>query len=303
MSQQIPQSPPPQRPVGFRLPMSKTRWTYILMAINVIAWFAMTAFGYTRAIGLNGSQSTEILLTFGAQQNWLVAQGEFYRLLTSMFLHIGIMHLAFNTWALYIIGRDVEALYGSTRFLTIYLISGLGGSAATLLLSGGVVSAGASGAIFGLIGAEIAYFRTHKELFGERGQARLRNLLFIAGINLVFGFTMPGINNIAHIGGLLFGLVLGWLLVPNYGLPDQATVDSTGNVTLADSASLQERLIPVILVIGVLAAIVVAGTVRWRNADTPMGMIDPDLITAISLGSAMIVRRIRASIPAHRRCP
>ncbi len=192
--------------VGYRIPMARPRWTFILLGINIAVFLAMTVFGALNGLGLSGSQDSRVLLTFGAMQNQLIAQGEYYRLLTSMFLHIGLIHLLFNSYALYVVGQDVERLYGSARFLVIYFLSGLGGSLASFVLGAGGISAGASGAIFGLIGASIAYFYLHRKTFGHRGQAQLRSLLMLAGINLVLGFTIPGINNLAHMGGLVFGL-------------------------------------------------------------------------------------------------
>ena len=152
------QAPPAQRQIGMQIPMSKPRWTYVLIGINVAVFLAMTVYGLLNGLGLNGTQSTRILVLFGAQQNQLVASGDFYRLFTSMFIHIGIIHLAFNTWALYVIGMGLERLYGGSRYLVIYILSGLGGSLVSYVLAPASVSAGASGAIFGLIGAEIAFF-------------------------------------------------------------------------------------------------------------------------------------------------
>ncbi len=209
--------------VGYRIPMAKPRWTFILLGINVAVFLAMTVFGALKGLGLGGSQDTRVLLIFGAMQNQLIAQGDYYRLLTSMFLHIGLIHLAFNSYALYIVGQDVERLYGSARFLVIYFLSGLGGSLASFVLGNAGVSAGASGAIFGLIGTEIAYFYLHRQTFGQHGQAQLRSLLMLAGFNLFLGFTIPGINNLAHMGGLVFGLALGWILAPKYQAPSVFT--------------------------------------------------------------------------------
>jgi rhomboid protease GluP len=152
----------------------------------------------------------------GAQMNTLVAQGEYWRLLAAMFLHIGLAHLAFNGWALYSLGRDVEAFYGSRRFAAIYFLAGLFGNVAFYLFGDRVLSAGASGAIFGLVGAEIAFFLRNRQLFGSLGRQRLMNLAILVGINLVYGFVGAGINNLAHLGGLFAGLLLGLALTPRY---------------------------------------------------------------------------------------
>jgi len=263
---QASQPPPAQMAqVGFRIPMAQPRWTFILLGINIAVFLAMTLFGALNGLGLNGSQDTRVLVLFGAMQNQLIAQGEYHRLLTSMFLHIGLIHLLFNSYALYIVGQDVERLYGSARFLLIYFLAGLGGSLASFVLGAGGVSAGASGAIFGLIGASIAYFYLHRAAFGQRGQAQLRSLLMLAGVNLVLGFTVPGINNLAHMGGLAFGLLLGWILAPKYQAPSVFTPTADGAFTLQDSTTVGRRLPHLLAVTVILAVLAWVGTMHWRG--------------------------------------
>ncbi|HRX01561.1 MAG: rhomboid family intramembrane serine protease [Anaerolineae bacterium] len=257
------QAPPAQRQIGMQIPMSKPRWTYVLIGINVAVFLAMTAYGLLNGLGLNGTQSTRILVLFGAQQNQLVASGDFYRLFTSMFIHIGIIHLAFNTWALYVIGMGLERLYGGSRYLVIYILSGLGGSLVSYVLAPASVSAGASGAIFGLIGAEIAFFYRHRKTFGQASQQQLRSLLMVAGINLVFGFTFPGINNYAHIGGLIFGAALGWVLAPQYEPPTVFQPDGNNAIILDDVNRLSRQLPMILVILVVMAALLYAGTTRW----------------------------------------
>jgi rhomboid protease GluP len=198
-----------------------------------------------------GSTNPEVLIRFGAKANVLIAQGQVWRLLTSIFLHIGPMHLFFNSYALFIFGVEVERVYGSARFLTIYLLAGLYGSLVSFAF-GPNLSAGASGAIFGLLGVMVAYFRRHRETFGDWGRQRLFSLLGVAGFNLVLGFTVPGIDNLAHLGGLITGVVLGWLLVPEYELK----VDERGLPYVADRTSLQSRW----WVIALAILLLVAGT-------------------------------------------
>ena len=239
---------PPAQPLSHRLalPLAKARVTYVLLAINVLVWLAMTAAG--------GSTNPEVLIRFGAKVNVLVAEGQVWRLFTSMFIHIGLMHLLLNSYALFILGIEVEQLYGSLRFLVIYLLAGLWGSLASFAF-GSALSAGASGAIFGLLGTMLAYFGRHRELFGARGRQRLVNLAVVAAFNLVLGFTVPGIDNMAHLGGLLSGAVLGWLLAPDY----QVRLDPTGQPAVVDRASLLSRwwvvaLACILLVAGVRGA-------------------------------------------------
>lgn len=262
---QQPIAPSPQRTVGMRIPLHKPRWTFVLLGINIAVFLAMTAFGWLNGLGLDGTQNVSLLRFLGAQDNQLIAQGDFYRLATSMFIHIGLIHLLFNSYALFVVGQDVERLYGAARFLIIYFLSGLGGSLASYVFGGVGVSAGASGAIFGLIGTEIAYFYLHREAFGERGKAQLRSLLMVAGINLVLGFTIPGINNLAHMGGLVFGAVLGWLLAPKYAAPSVLTFAGDGALALEDTNTIGKRLPMLLVVTIVLAALALVGTMRWNG--------------------------------------
>jgi len=189
------------------LPVHKPLWTYIFMAINILVWGAMTLLG--------GSQNTMVLVLFGAKVNELIIAGQYWRLLTACFIHIGITHLAFNVYALYAFGRQVEGRFGRHRFVALYLISGLCGSVLSFV-GNDALSAGASGAIFGLLGATITYYLRYRQEFGESGKKQLRSLLLVAGFNLFWGFSSPGIDNLGHIGGLLGGLALGWAYCPLY---------------------------------------------------------------------------------------
>lgn len=209
--------------------MTLPRVTYVLLAVNVLVWLAMTVAG--------GSMNTEVLIRFGAKVNPLIADGQVWRLLTSMFLHIGLMHLFFNSYALFVFGTQVERLYGGGRFLAIYLLAGLWGSMVSFAF-GPSLSAGASGAIFGLLGTMLAFFRRHRERLGDWGRQRLLNLWGIAVFNLVLGFTVPSIDNLAHLGGLLSGAALGWTLAPQY----QVRWDAEGEQPhITDRISLRSR--------------------------------------------------------------
>ena len=176
--------------------------------------------GITELAG--GSTSSNVLITFGANQGQRIIEGEIWRLFTSMFLHVGFAHLAFNAYALFIFGFEMERLYGPDRYVIIYILAGLFGSLFSFASRGpAVLSAGASGAIFGIIGMNLAYFLTHRQTFGEFGRSRVMSTLIIIGINLVFGFTVPRIDNMAHLGGLIAGFALGYGLAPQYKLVDE----------------------------------------------------------------------------------
>jgi rhomboid protease GluP len=174
-----------------------------LLIINV-GVFAVDA-----VIGLFGRN--DVLLEAGAMVPLLIAQGEWWRLITAVFLHIGILHLAFNSLALMVFGGLIESALGSMRMLALYLTTGFAASVASFTFGNPVVAAaGASGAIFGLLGAWLVYNLRRRSL--SLARSNVQSALFLIGINLVFGFTVPGIDNTAHIGGLITGLLAGFAL-------------------------------------------------------------------------------------------
>lgn len=170
--------------------------TYTLIAINVIMFVLMYILG-------NGSQDTITLLNFGALNKILVLGGDYYRLVTSAFLHIGIWHLICNMYALYIIGRDIESFFGIVKYLFIYLTSAIIGNLISMLFLGDyVTSAGASGAVFGLMGALLYFGYNYRVTLNN---AITKQILPVIILNLLIGFVSSGINNFAHIGGLIGG--------------------------------------------------------------------------------------------------
>lgn len=172
--------------------------TYLLMAISIIVFFAMYFFG-------NGSYDNLTLINFGALVGELVRGGAYYRLITPIFIHIGLLHLFFNMYALYIIGTQLESFYGHFKFLLIYLFSALCGSLLSITFSSNTISAGASGAIFGLLGS-LLYFGYHYRIY--LGNALQRQIIPIILLNLLIGFTFQHIDQAAHIGGLVGGFMI-----------------------------------------------------------------------------------------------
>ncbi len=133
--------------------------------------------------------------------NFAIAQGEWWRLVTAMFLHVGLLHIAFNLYVLYIVGVPVEQALGRWRYIALYLLSGLGGAAASYALTGPFTAGeGASGAIFGLFAAWWVITR--------RAGGDTRSVTLLIGLNLVLSFVIPGIGYWAHLGGLATGAVL-----------------------------------------------------------------------------------------------
>lgn len=182
--------------------------TWMLIGANVVVWLMMTLAG--------GSTDTGVLLSFGAMFGPFIAEGEYWRLFTAMFLHAGGFHLAFNMIALWSFGGTVERLFGHYRFIALYVLAGLAGSVASYLFNHVSVAVGASGAVFGILGALAAFFVTQRQLMGKMGQRNLTSILFLAAINLVIGFVVPGIDNWAHLGGLAGGFAVGYALAPRY---------------------------------------------------------------------------------------
>jgi len=159
-----------------------------------------------------GSTNPEVLLRFGAKYNPLIWHGEWWRLFTMMFLHIGFIHLFFNSYALFVLGWAVEPFIGRLRYIALYLLSGISGSLISTIFSAAKISAGASGAIFGVAGAALAGELVRGGSFPNvlRRPYGRALLLFIA-INLAFGFLVPFIDNSAHIGGAISGFCLGYV--------------------------------------------------------------------------------------------
>lgn len=179
-----------------------------LIGINAAVFIAMIATGVNFL-----TPSTQSLLLWGANYSALVTSGQWWRLFSCMFLHVGIIHIAFNMFVLWNIGKFMERLLGSYGFLVVYLISGLCGSVASIWWKPFQVSAGASGAIFGLYGALVGFMLrgTHtipKDVSGKL----IKNALVFVGYNIFFGITNPGIDMAAHIGGLSGGFLCGLAL-------------------------------------------------------------------------------------------
>lgn len=185
--------------------------TFLFFGINIGLFVLMWLAG-----GMGAMQADEeVLIGFGAKQNELIKnQREYWRLVTCVFLHIGFLHIFFNNYALWVVGQEIERLYGSARFVVLYLAAGIAASIASYYFSPTHPSAGASGALFGLFGVLGTFaFRYRKEIPGTISSAIKRRVLPLILINLVFGFSVTGIDNAAHVGGLVAGALL-CLIVP-----------------------------------------------------------------------------------------
>lgn len=213
------EGPPTPQPQRIPLPRVQPIFTYVFLAINIIVFLAQLA---TDSIGMRPS-----LAELGWKDTARIAQGEYWRLVTPLFLHGGPAHIFFNSYALYIIGPQVERVFGHLRYVAVYLLSGIAGVIASMAFTA-APSIGASGAIFGLIGALIVYLYLNRDLFGRIGQVRLRGALQMAGINLIIGFVVPIIDNWGHIGGLVGGAAMTLMLGPLFAI--EQAYDGTSRV-------------------------------------------------------------------------
>ena len=183
--------------------------TIVLAALNLAGFAIELAAGGDLMWGPAPLQMFALGGNFGPE----TLDGEQWRLLSSMFLHYGIFHLAANMYfGLYVLGRGVEQMYGHASFAALYLVSGLAGSLVSAVRGAGV-SAGASGAMFGIIGALAAYLLIHrKRLDREALRKQVSNLAFLIGINIYLGLQAKMIDMGAHVGGLVAGFLLGLAL-------------------------------------------------------------------------------------------
>jgi membrane associated rhomboid family serine protease len=182
--------------------------TAALVGINVVLFLITVALG-----GGFFVPNPEVLIKLGSDYTPLTAAGQWWRLLTSTFLHFGILHLGFNMWALWVNGALTERLYGSSRYLLIYLVAGIAGSVTSFLWHPFVNGAGASGAIFGVLGALFAYFlRTDTGVPKSVLTTQRRTAGLFIVVSILNAAQMRGVDNAAHLGGLVAGFILGYLL-------------------------------------------------------------------------------------------
>ncbi|MGB1286233.1 MAG: rhomboid family intramembrane serine protease [Aggregatilineales bacterium] len=212
-----------QQKRGVPIPMkaSVPYVTRALIAINVLIF----------VLRYLAPEFAETLLIYGASiPEWIQIAGlqEGYRLFTSMFLHANEAHILFNMMALYYIGSYLELTFGHVAYLTIYILGGLTGSILSFLFYEGGI--GASGAVFAIWGAEVVYLGIHRNLFGDFARQRLQNSVMLMGLNFVMGFVANSaggavrIGNMAHLGGLIGGLIVTWCIAPRLSVKQFQTV-------------------------------------------------------------------------------
>jgi rhomboid protease GluP len=177
------------------------------VAVYVAVAVAGQSYGYPINFGLV-TQPREVLAQ-GALLPAAVARGEAWLLVTSIFLHSGFIHLALNMLSLYFLGSFVEEVFGGWRFAALYVLSGLAGGVAYLYFGGSESAVGASGAIFGLLGSIFGYTIRRRTFTWQN--PLIRQLLILTAINVYIGLSVDNISNTAHVGGLLGGILFGYL--------------------------------------------------------------------------------------------
>jgi rhomboid protease GluP len=209
-----PPSPPP-RPSGLQSLFQRHPTTFALIAFTVsiytLQWITAALFGS----GVVCSQG-DVFCALGVKDNQAIRAGEIWRFITPIFIHVNLLHLFVNMYSLYALGPAMERFFGASRTLVLYFLTGIMGVAFSLAFSP-QPSAGASGAIFGFLGAFGAFLYLHRAIFGRLGRLQLRQIVIVALINLALGLS-PGIDNWGHFGGLLTGVGLAWFLGPRFEL-------------------------------------------------------------------------------------
>ncbi|GCE05529.1 rhomboid family intramembrane serine protease [Dictyobacter aurantiacus] len=219
-----------------RTPLARISWGTWLIVIGSSLIWCFTATRVAQAMGahslgailnhvLNNAINTQpgsdealttVLIRYGAKENDLILQGQYWRFLTPIFLHANLLHIGLNMLNLVVLGTFLERLVGHLRFLLIYVITGIISIIASFVFAPDVISVGASGAIFGLVGAYSIFVLIHRRAFPRGGLMALLWLVIIIGINLGFGFMMANVDNNAHLGGFISGCLLGWWFTPLY---------------------------------------------------------------------------------------
>jgi membrane associated rhomboid family serine protease len=211
-----------------RLPVRPARVTYIIIGINILI-FLLDLGGLGGIIGLGGVNGVVPLSYIGSLiPARVLIHSEWWRLLATGFLHAGVMHIASNLYALYIIGPQVERLFRAKGFIWIYLTSLLGGSALVTLLSPlNRPTVGASGAILGLMGALLVYLWQYRDLLSNARNSVSR-LASVIMLNLIIGLV-PGVSLWGHLGGFLAGSIAAWAILPRYGTVSAASAFSVAS--------------------------------------------------------------------------
>jgi rhomboid protease GluP len=224
---QMQDNPPPAQPtyqtVPVRIPRNTPYVTYGLLGITILMFLLQ--------LGTKSLLGYDLPAALGVKDNSLIAQGQFWRLITPLFLHSTsmLLHVAFNMYALFAFGPSLERYYGHAGFILLYFLAGFTGNVLSFMFSA-APSLGASTAIFGLVGAEAVFLYRNRKLLGSRAQGALMNLLVIVVLNLFLGLSSGFVDNWGHIGGLVGGVLFAWfggpLMKVDGVYPDYQVVNS-----------------------------------------------------------------------------
>jgi membrane associated rhomboid family serine protease len=269
--------------------------TYALLAVTVVTSL-MTLVG-----GQDELQSLLLLDKFA-----ILFDNEYWRLLTVVLVHGSLIHLLFNMYALWTIGPIVEALYGPWRYLAIYGLCAVAGSAASYATSPNP-AVGASGAVFGLFGALLVADHVHKPALTRNARNLTMQVGILIGINLVIGFSIPGIDNAAHVGGLIAGAWLGFVLVPLGARLDSfwsrpAGATGAGASSTVSSAVDRTRVLSVAgvaLLVAAIVLVVAVGPVTWHPRDL-FGAVGQPGVAAEAVSDAIGVAAGETGLPGRQ---
>ena len=221
-------------------------FTWIIALITIAIW-CLTAYQVALSAGshtlhdflanaFSNSQNADILVAYGAKYNQAILEGQYWRFVTPIFLHESLLHVSLKMLNLIVLGVFVERIFGHLRFLLIYLVTGIISIIASFYFAPQEISVGASGAIFGLVGAYSLFVFIHRKNYRHGGIPALSWLVLIIGLNLGIGLIIPNVDNYAHVGGFLSGCILGWFFAPFYVLQSEE-----GKNVLIDVHSLARR--------------------------------------------------------------
>ncbi len=239
-------------------------WFTWIITIGTIAVWCFTAYQVALSSGaysfhdilanvFASTQNTDVLIQYGAKYNAAIIAGQYWRFITPIFLHANILHVGLNMLNFFILGLFIERLFGHMRFLLIYLLTGVTSIIASFYFAPQDISVGASGAIFGLVGAYSIFILVHRRAFSRGGIPAIAWLVVIIGLNLGIGLVIPNVDNYAHLGGFLSGCLLGWFFAPFY-----VVLSEEGKLQLSDTHSLSRRwpLALIAIIITIFLAII-----------------------------------------------
>lgn len=205
------------------MPSTQPTVTYALIGITVVVYILQML---SAALLGDSPYGIDWLTLYGARINDAIYAGEWWRLITPVFLHGSVTHIFFNMYALFSLGSFLERHFGHGRFLMLYFLGAFAGNVLSFLFTDGY-SVGASTAVFGLVAAEVVFFYQNRGLFGSYARQAIGNAIFIIAINLFIGLA-PNIDNWGHIGGLLGGAMFAWFAGPRWtaiGIPPEMSLN------------------------------------------------------------------------------